>query len=334
MPSQKVVVIGAGVGGLAAALELKRRGYDVVVLERHDQVGGKAAERSEAGFRWDLGPSIIVMPWVYRALFESSGLDVDAYLPLPRLDPAFRVVLTDGRTLDIPADQEGLRDAFRAIDPRDGEGLASFLDRLDRFAHLIGHSYCDRILESWPQVLLSPLMSSARVISPSQTYTQEINRHFHSQAIRELLYGFPTYSGFDPQKAPASLMVIPWTIIREGVWFPVEGSVAAIPRAIASACRDKGIEIRLETEAEAIELDNSGRIRGVATSSGFEPASIVVSNSDYIHTLRMLQGRLDALTPDLNRLRAGPGSTLLLLLHRADRRQPASGTTSATTCWC
>ena len=262
MPSQRVVVIGAGVGGLAAGLELKRRGYEVLILERHEQVGGKAAERSDQGYRWDLGPSIIVMPWVYRSLFAASGLDVDDYLPLRRLDPAFRVVLTDGRTLDIPADEDGLRQAFAEIDPRDGDGLASFLNRLDRFASLIGHSYCDRILESWPQVLLSPLMLSARVISPSQTYTQEINRHFHSQAIRELLYGFPTYSGFDPQQAPASLMVIPWTIIREGVWYPKTGGVAAIPRSIARACRDMGIEIRVEIEAEAIETQRLGTRSG------------------------------------------------------------------------
>lgn len=116
----RVVVVGGGLGGLASALELKRRGYEVVVLERHAELGGKASQRFEGGWRWDEGPSIVVMPWVYRTLFEASGLDPDQYLPMNRLDPAFRIVLSDGRPLDIPADPAGLRDAFAAIEPADG----------------------------------------------------------------------------------------------------------------------------------------------------------------------------------------------------------------------
>src|SRR6478735_12003193 len=105
MNRNRVAVIGGGVGGLSAALELKRRGAEVVLLERHAKFGGKASERRDGGWRWDEGPSIVVMPWVYRTLFEAAGLDPDAYLPLRRLDPAFRVVLSDGRPLDIPADE-------------------------------------------------------------------------------------------------------------------------------------------------------------------------------------------------------------------------------------
>lgn len=290
MARGRVAVVGAGVGGLAAALELRRRGCEVLVLERHGAVGGKASERREAGFRWDEGPSIVVMPWVYRTLFEASGLDPDAYLPLRRLDPAFRVVLSDGRRLDVPADEDGLRAAFAAIEPADGEGLGRFLERMDRFARAIGHAYCDRIVSSWAQVFLSPLLLSAAVVSPSQTYASLIDGYFRSAAVRELLYGFPTYSGFDPQRAPASLAIIPWTIIREGVWYPASGGVAAIPGAIAAACRDVGVEIRTGAEVEAIELDATGRVRGLATSSGPVEADAVVSNGDYVHTFRLLRG--------------------------------------------
>jgi phytoene desaturase len=299
-----VVVIGAGVGGLSAALELRRRGFDVTVLERHSEVGGKASQRVEAGFRWDEGPSILVMPWVYRTLFEASQLDPDSYLPLRRLDPAFRVVLSNGRQIVIPASVEGLRDAFAAIEPEDALGLDHFLARVDRFASLIGHAYCDRIIETWPQVLLSPLMLSAAVVSPYQSYSAEIDRSFRSQAVRELLYGFPTYSGFSPKNAPASMVVIPWTIIREGVWYPARGGIAEIPRAIARGCRDRGVEIRTGVEVEAIERDATGRITAVATSSGSMPTHLVVSNSDYVHTHRLLRGGPE-LPTSLRALRQG-----------------------------
>ena len=261
------------------------------------------------------------MPWVYRTLFEASGLDLDRYLPLRRLDPAFRVVLTDGRTLDIPADAEGLRAAFAAIDPADGVGLDRFLAKMDRFARCIGHAYCDRMLENWSQVLLSPLMLSAALVSPAKSYASEIDEHFRSREVRELLYGFPTYSGFDPKSAPASLAIIPWTIIREGVWYPASGGVAAIPRALLAACRDLGVDVRTGVEVEAIERDAEGRVRGVSTSSGFLPASAVVSNADYVQTHRMLRGGT-GFSPEVERLRAGdaqPSSSFFTIQLAADR---------------
>ncbi len=288
--SRRVVIVGGGVGGLSVALELARHGLDVTVLERNAELGGKASERTLDGYRWDEGPSIIVMPWVYRELFEASGLDPDKYLPLLRLDPAFRVALTNGQILDITASEDGLRQAFAKIDPKDGDGLTRFLAKVDRFAKRIGHAYCDRMLETWPQVMFSPLMTSATVISPAQKYADEIDHHFRSPAIRELFYGFPTYSGFDPKAAPASLVIIPWTIIREGVWYPAAGGVSAIPKGIAAACRDVGVEIQTGVEVEAIEVDSTGAVIGVATSSGTIPALAVVSNADYVKTHQMLKG--------------------------------------------
>ena len=321
MSRPRIVVIGGGVGGLAAALELTRRGADAIVLERHESLGGKASERREGGWRWDEGPSIVVMPWVYRTLFEASGLDPDRYLPLKRLDPAFRIRLTDGRILDIPADEAGVRDAFAAIDPADGDNLGQFLAKMDKFAALIGHAYCDRMLESWSQVMFSPLMLSAAVVSPAQTYAVEIDRHFRSPAIREMLYGFPTYSGFDPQKAPASLAIIPWTIMREGVWYPRDGGIAAIPLAIAFACRDSGVAIHTNVEVEAIELDASGRVRGVSTSSGPIVCDAVVSNSDFVHTHRMLRGGkgFSREIQDLRDGKAQPSQSFLTVQIASDR---------------
>ena len=321
MTTTRAVVVGGGLGGLAAALELRRRGYQVVVLERHPELGGKASERSEGGYRWDEGPSIVVMPWVYQTLFRASGLDPDKYLKMKRLDPAFRIVLSDGRTLDIPAEAAGLRDAFAAIEPADGPALDKFLEKMDRFAKLIAHSYCDRILETWSQVMFSPLMVSAALISPAKSYAKEIDEHFRSPAIRELLYGFPTYSGFDPQHAPASLAIIPWTIIREGVWYPASGGIAAIPRSIAAACRDVGVEIHTGVEVEAIELDSQGKVSGVATSAGPIPTKVVVSNADYVHTFRMLRGG-KGFSNEVADLRAGkaePSTSFFTIQLACDR---------------
>ncbi|HEU5117391.1 MAG TPA: phytoene desaturase family protein, partial [Isosphaeraceae bacterium] len=322
MAGRRVVVVGAGVGGLCAALELRRHGFDVVVLERHAEVGGKAAERRQDGFRWDRGPSIVVMPWVYWSLFQANRLDPEDYLPLRRLDPAFRVRLTDERWLDIPADIEGVREAFGQIDPEAPRGLDRFLGRTDRFARAIGHAYCDRILDRWSQVMLSPLLLSAAIISPSTSYKSVIDRDFQSPAIRELLYGFPTYSGFDPVSAPGSLAIIPWTILREGVWYPEQGGIAEIPWAIARACRDLGVEIRTGVEVEEISVDSDGAVSGVGTTNGHFKAAAVVSNSDYVHTFRMLRGN-KGFSPEVESLREGraePSESFFTIEMGCDRR--------------
>ncbi|MDX2036496.1 MAG: phytoene desaturase family protein [Isosphaeraceae bacterium] len=319
--SERVVVIGAGLGGLSAALELRRRGFDPLVLERHSEVGGKASVRRADGFRWDEGPSILVMPWVYRELFEASGLDPDVYLPMKRLDPAFKVVLSDGRPLEIAASEEGLVDALARLDPADGAALPAFMRKMDRFAAWIGRSYCDRILENWAQVIASPLFLSAAGMPPTKSYAAEIDSFFRSPAVRELFYGFPTYSGFDPIKAPASLAIIPWTIIREGVWYPASGGIGAIPRAIAKACVDVGIEIRTGVDVASIERDSEGRVVAVIADDRRIETRWVVSNSDYVNTHRMLEGG-PPLSSGVEAIRAGraePSSSFLTIQIGCDR---------------
>lgn len=287
---KRVVIIGGGIGGLSASLELKRSGYDVTVLERHSTIGGKASSRESNGFRWDEGPSIVVLTWVYRQLFERAGLDPDEYLPFRKLEPAFRLKMTDGRSLEFSSDPGKLRETIASIDKEDAWGLDRFLEKCDRFAERLGSSYCDRMLSSWPDVLLSKLLWSAFIVPPQRKYTEEIDAHFRHPAIRELFYGLPTFSGYDPATAPASLVILPWTILREGVWYPARGGIAEIPRAIARGAAIKGVRIVTNAEVTAIKRNTRGEAVAVESNAGDFPADVVVSNADYIRTHQMLEG--------------------------------------------
>lgn len=302
--SRNIVIIGGGIGGLSAGLELRRRGYDVTILERHATIGGKASARQSGDFRWDEGPSIVVLTWVYRQLFEKAGLDPDKYLSFHKLEPAFRLKMADGRSLEFSSDPVKLRATIASIDPKDAEGLDRFLAKCDRFAELLGTSYCDRMLDSWSDVLLSRLLLSAMIVPPQRKYTDEIDAHFQNPAIRELFYGLPTFSGYDPKTAPASLVILPWTILREGVWYPSKGGIAAIPQAIARAAIDLGVEIKTNIEVNQIHRDPSGKAIGVSTSVGYFPADVVISNADYIRTHQMLEGGPE-LSPLILKRRAG-----------------------------
>ena len=160
----------------------------------------------------------------------------------------------------------------------------------------------EQAMDGWSKVFFSRLMLSAATISPNLGYAALLDQYFRSPRVHELLYGFPTFSGFEPRTAPASLAIIPWTIIREGVWYPV-GGVHAIPLAIARACRERGVDIQTQTDVERIELDSTGQVRGVATSAGFIDAKIIVSNCDLVPTYQMLHGGR-GFTPEVEALRA------------------------------
>jgi phytoene desaturase len=288
--SKQVVVVGGGIGGLSAAVELRRMGYEVTVLERHETPGGKASARISQGFRWDEGPSIVVLTWVYRELFEKAGLDPDQYLPMKKLDPAFRLKMADGRSLEFSSDPAILRETIASIDEEDAKGLDRFLAKCDRFAERLGSSYCDRMLNGLSDVLLSRLLWSALIVPPQRKYTDEIDSHFRNPAIRELFYGLPTFSGYDPETAPASLVILPWTILREGVWYPATGGIAEIPRAIARAAVDLGVRLMTSAEATSLKRNASGQITHVVSTAGEFAADVVVSNADYIRTHQMLEG--------------------------------------------
>jgi diapolycopene oxygenase len=201
--------------------------------------------------------------------------------------------MADGRSLEFSSDPKKLRETIASIDAEDARGLDRFLEKCDRFAERLGSSYCDRMLSSWPDVLLSKLLWSAFIVPPQRKYTEEIDSHFRHPAIRELFYGLPTFSGYDPATAPASLVILPWTILREGVWYPAEGGIAAIPRAIARAAVDKGVKIVTGAEVNSIVRNASGQVTCVESTAGSFPADVVVSNADYIRTHQMLSGGPD-----------------------------------------
>ena len=278
MRRDPVVVIGAGLGGLSAAIHLAAAGRQVLVLEQNPAVGGKMGEVRHGGYRWDTGPSLITMQDVFVDLFRTAGRRLEDYLDLRPLDPAVRYFFASGQTLETGRDLERVLAQIRQIEPADVDGFQAFL------------AYAARLYRVTAPVFIynrPPGLHSLRQAAPLdllrldglRTMSQAINRYVRSPELRQMLGIFATYAGASPYRAPATLNVIAHVELSQGLWYPA-GGVYQIARAYQRLAQDLGVEIRTGAAVSAIEL-NGSQVSGVALADGETlPASAVVANLD------------------------------------------------------
>jgi 1-hydroxycarotenoid 3,4-desaturase len=283
MGAGSVVVIGAGLGGLAAALDLSARGVAVTVCERAAEPGGKMREVEVAGLRVDSGPTVFTMRWVLERLFADAGLSLDDHVRTRRLSVLARNHWKDGSTLDLFADRGASADAIGAFaGAAEAKGYRDFITRAGAICRTLEASFMTAERPSplglaW-RVGLRGLPGLARV-SPFATLWSELGRHFRDPRLRQLFGRYATYCGASPFAAPATLMLIAH-VEQEGVW-AVEGGMHRVARALADAAARRGAAFRYGSEVAAV-LARSGRAAGVRLATGEEiEADAVIANADH-----------------------------------------------------
>ncbi|WP_067659359.1 phytoene desaturase family protein [Nocardia harenae] len=276
----RVLVVGAGVGGLAAALRLRALGHEVTVLEQAAEVGGKLGVLELDGFRFDTGPSLLTLPHVLAETFTAAGTALHDVLELRRLPIAARYRFPDGTELDMPGT---LAEIPAALDAALGPGRGAQWSALLRRAEQIWDVTREPFLES-PMGLRTMIGGIAtprqvRTVAPWQTLRGLGNRYLDDPRLRLLLDRYATYTGSDPRRAPAALASVPWSEQAFGSWY-VAGGLGRI----ATALRDRLLELGgvLETEAEVVRLvTDGGRVAGAVLADGTRRAAdLVVANAD------------------------------------------------------
>ena len=273
-----LVIIGAGIGGLSAAIRLAAAGQRVVVVEQNTQVGGKMSQVAAAGFRWDTGPSVITMRHVFADLFQCAGRSLEEYLTLQPVEPLTRYFYPDGTRLDVTRDWPALAAQIAAIEPADVEGYLRFLAYAARLHAITGPVFIYDQPPSWRSILrVSPL--ATRKIDPWFTLDQVIRRFVRSPQLRQLLGRFATYVGASPYLAPATLGVIAHVELTGGVWYP-QGGIYAIAQALLRLATELGVEIHTGQPVAAITVTN-GQATGVTLADGSQlAAQAVIANVD------------------------------------------------------
>ncbi|MFI5913725.1 phytoene desaturase family protein [Dactylosporangium sp. NPDC051541] len=308
--TDRVVVVGAGLGGLAAAIRLAAAGRSVTLLEREDHPGGRAGRLELDGYEFDTGPTVLTMPELLEDVLGTVGEDLATWLPMRKLDPAYRAHFPDGSTLDVIADTARMAgEVARVCGSREADGYLRFVDHARELWALERDDFIDRNLDR-PQDLVTANLWRLIRRGGFGRLQSKVDSYFKDPRTRRIFSFQAMYAGVSPHRALALYAVIAYLDSVAGVYFP-EGGIHAVPRALAGVAEKHGVEIVYGAEVNRVEVSN-GRATGVSTADGRRfPADVVVLNPDLPVAYRDLLPPTRWRNPLLGPLRYSPSCVVL-----------------------
>jgi phytoene desaturase len=275
-------------GGLAAAIRLASSGHSVEVFEKNDQVGGKLNRLERAGFRWDTGPSLITMPFVYRELFEVAGRKLEDYVSLAPVDPLCRYTGPDGTSLDTSDSVGRMTASLDNLNSRDVQAYFRFMAYSRRLYDLTAEPFLFNGVNHWRDFLkLNPL--TAFKLDPFRTVHQAVKSYFRDPHLVQLFDRYATYNGSSPYLAPATLNIIPYVELGMGGWY-IGGGLYELAQAYRQLAGELGVQIHCGPDFAVEEiLVRGGRAAGLRLANGqVIAADRVIANTDVAYTARNL----------------------------------------------
>ncbi len=305
--TDRVLIVGAGLGGLACALHLAGAGREVTVLERAALPGGRAGRLSVDGYEFDTGPTVLTMPDLIAEALAAVGEALPDWLTLDPVEPAYRAFYPDGSTLDVHTDVDLMAaEIARVCGVREADGYRRFVGYAKRLWEWEKRDFIDRNLDS-PRDLLTGNLLRLLANGAFRRLQTKIEQFFHDPRTQKIFSFQAMYAGLAPHDALALYVVIAYLDSVAGVYFP-RGGIHAVPRALAGAAEKHGVTLRYSTEIAEVTVAG-GRATGVRTTDGEHiPADVVVLNPDLPIAYR------DLLPPRRQRrLRYSPSAVVLHL---------------------
>lgn len=261
-----VVVVGAGLSGLSAALQLAGRGRQVTVVERYGFPGGRMGQADLRGYRIDTGPTVLTMPDIIEEAFAAVGASMSERLDLAPVDPAYRASFADGSSLDVHTDAAAMTAAIEQFaGPDQAAGYLRLRDWLTELYRLEMAGFIASNFDS-PLSLLTPQLARLAAIGGFRGWERMVRRYISDERLQRIFTFQALYAGVPPQDALAAYAVIAYMDTVAGVYFP-RGGMRAVPEALAAAAAEAGVEFRYQTTVSALERSGS-RITAVRTHTG------------------------------------------------------------------
>ena len=308
-PTDHVVVVGAGLAGLSAALRLAGAGRKVTVVEREAVPGGRNGLLKKSGYSFDTGPSVLTMPDLISDALACVGEDIKDWLDLVPLKPLYRAFYHDGSQLDVHADTNQMQaEIAKSISSKEAEGYARYVEFVTKLYKYEMKDFIDRNIDS-PLNLLTPNLARLIALGGFRKLAPKVNQ-FLKDPRTQKVYSFQAmYAGVSPQQALAIYAVIAYMDSVNGVFFP-KGGMHAVPRALAGAAEKHGVTFKYSTTVTSIERKN-GRATAVLTDNGERiPCDVVVLNPDLPVAWRDLLGKQPR---SVKRLKYSPSCATLLI---------------------
>ena len=291
MSSHRVTVIGAGLGGISAAISLKAAGYDVEVFEKNGQIGGKLNVMEKDGFTFDLGPSIFTLPQFFQDLFERAGKKMDDYVQLDAVTPHWRNLFENKPTIDLYQEEDLMR---RELDKLPGDPEAhwrefkAFLTYGREQYDIVNDGYFDKGLDNlWEFISYYKLKLLGGKIDYKNTMSESIHQRLSDPQLRMIFEYFIKYVGSSAMDSPGYMNLMPMIQFDYGLWY-VRGGMYNLAKGLGKLMEEMGIPIHLNADVAAIEKSGK-RVTGIRMTDGTVHASdIIVSNMEVIPAYKKL----------------------------------------------
>jgi len=305
--TDRVVIVGAGLGGLSCALHLAATGRDVTVVEREQVPGGRVGRLTVDGYEFDTGPAVLTMPELVEEALAAVDERLADWLDVSAVDPAYRAHFPDGSTLDVISDSVRMaEEVSRVCGAREADGYLRFVEHVRRLWRLERRDFIERNLDS-PRDLLTANLLRLVAAGGFRRLQNAVNHYFADPRTRRVFSFQSLYAGLAPHEALGLYAVIAYMDTVAGVYFP-RGGIHAVPRAMAAIAEKHGVRFRYGTTVTGVETA-SGRATGVAIAGGERiPADVVVLNPDLPVAHRDL---LDERPWRVRRLRPSPSAVVL-----------------------
>jgi diapolycopene oxygenase len=277
-PRKRVVVIGAGLGGMTAAIQLARAGFSVDLLEKNGNVGGKLNLHQEAGFSFDLGPSIFTLPQIFRPVFEGDGRTLEDYITLQRIDPQWRNFFEDGTVVDLWEDASAMQSQLERLGQGAVEDYRSFREYSRLQYEIVNRGYFEQGLDTFWQFVRFYGLKDARGLDYMHTMSSGIAKRVRNRYLREIFEYFIKYVGSSAYDAPAFMNLMPTIQLEFGLWY-VQGGLYKLAQAFGRRLEETGVRVHLNTYVTEIGKDGA-RVKDVKARQ--QDGSTLTLSTDYM----------------------------------------------------
>lgn len=279
MKPKSVTVIGAGVGGIAAATHLARRGINVTILEKNSRPGGRCARFSRDGHHFDAGPTLLVMPLLYEAEFAALGVSLHEILDLQRVDPTYHLVFDDGSQLALTSDMKSMQEQLEALEPGSFPKLLRYMEEGHRHYHVGMEKLVCRDFRKASEFFKAGHLPLLYKLKPLANHYRNMSAYFDDPRLKAAFTFQDVYMGLSPFEAPATFSLMPYTELAHGVWYP-KGGMYSIVEALTELARRAGVEFEFDASVERIQV-NRNHAQGVVLTDGRHIKSdAVLANAD------------------------------------------------------
>jgi len=287
MKTNSVIVIGAGVGGITAAIHLARGGLHVTILEKNSHPGGRCDRFIREGHHFDTGPTLFLMPLLYEAEFRALGTSMHERLDLRRIDPTYHLVFDDGSQLELSSDLISLQEQLELIQPGSFQGLLRYLQEGDRHYQLALDKLVNRDFRKASDFFNFQHLPLLFRLKPLIHHYRNMSAYFDDPRLKAAFTFQDSYMGLSPFEAPATFSLMPYSELVQGVWYP-KGGMYSVVEALTDLARQAGVEFIFNSTVERIDT-NSTHARGALLTDGTRlDADVVLANADLPYVVQDL----------------------------------------------